>query len=868
MDIYKDDQGILWIGTIQGGLKRFDPTTEEITHYKYDADNPRSINDNTVSSICEDKYGNLWIGTGHITENDGGGLNKLDRKSQRFTHYLHNPADPNSLSANRISSMVIDSQNVLWIGTSGGQLNSISIEELLSSEKPHFNRYLGFPRKFVTSVYEDRTGNIWVSLFGRTVHKLDRQQNRFTWFRQVPGDKKSLSSRGVQCIFLDNEGNLWCGGDDGLDRYNPETKQFSHYYHDPDDCGSLSANAISGICQDNQGILWIATFNQGINRFDPVSHIFRRFYHYPHSSSGLKSNLIRTIVNTRSGNLWLATYNAGLLRFDPEKNQCYSYDIKPDSKDDERITYIYEDHEGILWVCTFNDGLYGLTIEEQQIAKYVHYAYDPQNQNSLSNNLVADVIRSTVGDSSILWIATGIGLNRLDLNTNTFTHFFKNGGLSDNMVLKVLEDHNGNIWFTTAAGLDMLNIKTNAVKNYDEEDGLPFTHFGGSRTNTAKSADGRLYFGGVFGVISFYPQEIKTNRNIPPVRLTDFKIFNESVELDTAIQFKRELTLSHNQNMFSLEFAALDFTNPSKNQYAYQVVGLHDGWIKLGHQTSVGFTDLDPGEYIYKVRGSNNHGIWNEEGASIRIIIDPPFWKTAWFRILTGMLLLVALILTVRYFAIRKLKLRLQEMEYQRKLDGERERISEDMHDEVGSSLTRIAILSELAKKGIPADSEGKEHIDDISETSRQVVDNIGEIIWAINPQNDSLENLIAYSRQYVAKYFETTSIHCVIDFPGKIPADSISAEFRRNIFLVIKEAVTNIVKHACATQVLVRISLKTKRMIITITDNGKGFCPQEKPRFGNGLENMKNRIEQMGGKWEINSAPGEGTKIQVAVNL
>jgi signal transduction histidine kinase len=212
--------------------------------------------------------------------------------------------------------------------------------------------------------------------------------------------------------------------------------------------------------------------------------------------------------------------------------------------------------------------------------------------------------------------------------------------------------------------------------------------------------------------------------------------------------------------------------------------------------------------------------------------------------------------------------LKLQELEYQRKLDGERERISKDMHDEVGSSLTRIAILSELAKKGVPAEYEGIEHIEDISETSREVVDNIGEIIWAINPQNDSLESLIAYTRQYVSKYFEATLAHCVFDLPEHVPAISISAEFRRNIFLIIKEAVTNIVKHACASDVLIKLRSKNKRITIEIQDNGKGFCMEERSQFSNGLTNMKKRVEQLGGRWEMNSTPKEGTKIQIAVNL
>jgi signal transduction histidine kinase len=296
--------------------------------------------------------------------------------------------------------------------------------------------------------------------------------------------------------------------------------------------------------------------------------------------------------------------------------------------------------------------------------------------------------------------------------------------------------------------------------------------------------------------------------------------------------------------------------------------GLYDDWIQLNHERMVSFTHLDPGNYVFKVKGSNNHGIWNEAGTSIQVTITPPFWQTTWFRMISGIFILSLIVLTVRYFATRKLKLRLQELEYQRKLDGERERISKDMHDEVGSSLTRIAILSELAKKEIKTEKGGKAYIEDISNSSREVVDNIGEIIWAINPQNDSLENLIAYTRQYVSNFCELSRMHCLFDLPEQIPVVSLSAEFRRNIFLVIKEAITNILKHAHASEVLFRIQFVKNRMTVEITDNGKGFSQKKPSQFGNGLSNMKKRVEKLGGKWEINSSPGEGTRIQMTADF
>jgi signal transduction histidine kinase len=233
-----------------------------------------------------------------------------------------------------------------------------------------------------------------------------------------------------------------------------------------------------------------------------------------------------------------------------------------------------------------------------------------------------------------------------------------------------------------------------------------------------------------------------------------------------------------------------------------------------------------------------------------------------------SIIILSLTVLTVRYFATRKLKLRLRELEYQRKLDSERERISKDMHDEVGSSLTRIAILSELAKKEIETEKGRNEYIEDISQSSREVVDNIGEIIWAINPQNDSLENLIAYTRHHISNCCELSNMHCLFDLPEQIPVVSLSAEFRRNIFLVIKEAINNILKHARASEVLFRIRFVKNRMTVEITDDGKGFSQEKPSQFGNGLSNMKKRMEQLGGKWQISSIPGKGTKIHLFVNL
>jgi ligand-binding sensor domain-containing protein/signal transduction histidine kinase len=867
LDLHKDQKGNIWIGTITGGLKSLDVETGQITHFKHDPNNLASLSSNTVSSICEDDSGNLWIGTGsHIWEY-GKGLNRLNPNTGQFTHYKHDPDDPSSICSNNITSLLIDQKGVLWIGTVHNYLNSIPISELLSGKKSHFTHHSNLDWSRINSIYEDRLGNIWIAFFGRLMLKYNRQQNPFIWYRYIKGNLNSLrSSAGM--VQSDQSGNIWFGGTGGaLDRYDPKTGQFTHYFHHPAKPSGLNSDRVTSICEDKYGFYWIGTDN-GLNRLNPKTGVFDHIQENLKNPYGLKSNLVTEVLARQSGNLWIASVASGLQLYDIEEDRFYHFDLDSNSIEDEGINGIYEDNSGTLWNQTLNYGFYALKIKDHQIASVKHYIHDPNDRYSLSYNQISDLIRPQIIDTTALWVATGNGLNRLDLNTDRFTHFYIEDGLPSNNILKVLEDDEGNIWCACAIGIAVYDIKTGKIRSYDKGDGLPYTEFCSRSQSACKTSDGQLIFGAEYGAIGFYPEQLKHNLHIPPIRFTDFKIFHKSVQLDIAIQFKKEIVLTHDQNMFSFEFSALDFTNPKKNQFAYKMEELYDDWVQLNHQRTVSFTNLDPGKYIFRVKGSNNHGIWNEEGASIRIIIDPPFWQTTWFRIFSALLILSVLVLIVRYLATRKLKQRLQKLEYQRKLDNERERISKDMHDEVGSSLTHIAILSEVAKKQIAGESNGKNQIENIAQISREVVDNIGEIIWAINPSNDSLENLISYIRQCASHFFDDASVNCVFDIPKEIPEVSLSAEFRRNIFLVIKEATTNILKHAGATEVLFQIELIKNQMKVKIEDNGRGFHPKDCSKFCNGLNNMKHRIGQLGGSWDIQSAVSEGTKVMVSVNF
>jgi len=885
LDIYKNKQGKLWIGTMEGGLKLLDPLTEELTHFKHELDNPTSISSNTVSSICEDKLGNLWIGTGHRMLGEGNGLNKLDPNTKEFIHYKHDSEDQSSLCSNNISSLLIDSEGILWIGSIGSQLNSIPISELLSSREPHFTHYSDFDRNSVNSIDEDRSGNIWISFFGRTVYKFNKQQNTFIWYRPIENNPNSLSWRRVSMVQVDKSGNIWFGTD-GLDQYDPVSRKFKHFPYVPGNPQGLSSSYVSSICEDKLGFFWVGTYN-GLNRFNPKTGVFKHIFENPEDTFGLRSNIVTEVLINRSGNLWVASYKSGLQLYDIEENRFYYFDQDTNSVEDEGIKGIFEDQSGTLWSNTLNYGCFALRIKDNQIESVKHYIHDPNNRNSLSYNNVTDIIRPRIIDTNAVWIATGNGLNRLDLNTETFTHFFVEDGLPSNYILKLLEDNDGNIWCSCANDIAVYNLKTGKIKSYSKGDGMPTTEFGTRPQNACKTTDGQLIFGAAIGALGFYPEQLKENLHIPSICLTDFKIFHESVKLDTTIQLIKKINLSYNQNIFSFEFAALDFTNIEKNQYAYKLEGLYDDWIYIGNERVASFTDIEPGEYIFRVKGSNNHGIWNETGASVLLIITPPWWATLWAYFVYALLFLTVMFVTVRLEIRRrqhKMETRLLKEKEMRKLkeaehralvaelqskaaEAEKEiekeqmrsRIASDLHDEIGSNLSSIDLIGQVLHSKLTGANQHKRKLKDISQIARMTAESMREIIWFVNPKNDSMEKLIVKMRETANMMLNS------IDFSFDAPRDGFPTEtdinFRRNFYLIFKESLQNIIKHSQAKNVLIKILVDQNCISLCIKDDGIGFeTSVDYP--GQGVKNIVQRAKEMNSLVEIKSEKNKGTEI------
>ena len=468
--IYEDRSGNLWIGTHGGGLDRFDRENERFIHYRHVPDDHRSLSNDHVAAIYEDGSGVLWIGT------RGGGLDRFERESEQFTHYRNDFCDPRSLSSDDVVSIYEDRSGVLWIGTWGGGLNEFDRENEL------FIRYLNDPadphslgNNAVTSISEDQSGTLWIGYYTGGLNEFDREHELFIHYRNDPNDPHSLSSDNVRSVYADRSGVLWVGTNGaGLNRYAWE-KGFVRYQRDPDDPDSLNASDVFPVCQDREGILWVGTYGGGLNRFDRQNEQFTHYCHDPGDPGSLGSDVVWSIFEDRAGELWLGTSGGGLDRFDRDTEQFVHYrhdPSDPGSLSHNSIFAIHEDRSGVLWIGTLGGGLNRL---DRETGRFVRYQHDPGDPHSLSDDDVRSIHEDRAG---ALWIGTKDGLNRLDRDTGQFTRFRNDpdepDSLGDNFVLSIHEDRSGTLWIgTDGGGLDRFDPETETFAHYRETEGLP-----------------------------------------------------------------------------------------------------------------------------------------------------------------------------------------------------------------------------------------------------------------------------------------------------------------------------------------------------------------------------------------------------------
>jgi len=623
-----DTSGNVWVGSTEGGLHKFNPETRRYIHYRHDPGNPKSLSSNLVWSLFEDQTGILWIGT------SGGGLNKYDSLKDQFISYHHDPSNPISLGNDIVLSIFEDKAGKLWVGSGEGGLN------IFNRTKEEFTRYIHDPDdpnslsdNTVMCIDEDKSGMLWVGTWGGGLNKIDPQKSQFSQIRHLPGNKNSLSNNDVTCVYESHYGGeavLWIGTKNGgLNKLNRAKKQYISYQHNPDNPNSLSNNFVFSICESRSEILWIGNFYGGLNKFNRRTGQFTRYMYDPDSPNSLSCKSVRCIVEDKTGMLWIGTQTGGINTFDPITEQFTLVSKKM------QIIQIYQDRSDELWFAT----LQGLKKLDRETGQFTTYWHNPEDPNSISHNYIMSIYESNSGD---FWVGTyGGGLNLFDRETGKFIRYTVKDGLPNDMIVGILEDEQNNLWLATSKGLSKFNLKTEAFRNYDYHDGLLGDQF--EEGAYFKSRDGEMFFGSINGLNAFYPKNIKYNMHIPPVFITDFRIFNKPVLIkkDDNVEQKSvytlpghistmdEIELSYKENVFSFEFAALDYHSPMKNRYAYKMEGVDPDWVftDASHRF-VSYTQFDPGTYAFKIKGSNNDGLWNEEGTSIRIIITPPWWRT------------------------------------------------------------------------------------------------------------------------------------------------------------------------------------------------------------------------------------------------
>jgi ligand-binding sensor domain-containing protein/signal transduction histidine kinase len=658
-------EGTFYVGT-SSGLDILDRSTGVCSHMQNIPGDPNSLSDNAVVCLLEDRSGSLWVGTQH------GGLNRLDRGSKRFVRYRFEFSEPSSIRSDYVSQMMQDRSGEIWIATYGGGLERY---DHTTDSFVHFQNTPSDPTSISSNMcyclFEDRSGIIYIGTDFGGISTIDRRKNRFSWHSHDPGDSWSLNNDNVNAVYEDPSDNgktLWIGtAGGGLSRFDRKSETFSSYRHDPEEPSSLSDDVVRCITKDYRGYLWVGT-NNGLNRFDPVTRQCVRYFFDPLDPQSLRHNSILSICEDRTQTLWIGTGRGGLEQFDREHNRFIHHQKEPGtpgSLNDNQVWCILEDHTGTLWIGT-NDG--GLNRLDAARRTFTHYTNDASDSTSISDNKVLCLCEDSNG---ILWIGTaGGGLNRFVPSEGRFTHYVEEDGLVSNTVHSIVEDLKGNLWITSPRGIGKLDPRREIFVSYDARDGVQNSEF---HVNAAcRSLTGELFMGGINGLSSFVPDRLEPNVAIPPIVITDIQLFNRSVLpgkeidgriiLDSSITETRTLRLSYLDEVFSIEFAALDFASPDRNQYAYRMDGFDKEWNLIGNRHFATYTRLPPGEYVFRVKGSNNSGLWNEAGVELLITIGPPFWLTWWFKALV--LLLAVSSLAIAYMTrTRRMRRRTRDLE-------------------------------------------------------------------------------------------------------------------------------------------------------------------------------------------------------------
>lgn len=937
----EDDTGCLWVGTVDGLLCRRNRTWSRLTTRD-------GLCDNRVDSLLASRHGGLWIGT-------RGGLNHLHNGTMKShlprTPHLASPVsfpchnevehlaegqsgrvwfsngggvqcfDPNTSNFTVVArqglvhAVAFDSEGGLW-WSDADNLHHLPTEQdtIWTTLTPGKNNPVGF-------IYPAPDGTLWVKTVRDGLARLVDNQ-----FKPVPR-LEYVNEQNLLCMLQDREGNLWLGSDfGGLFRFQ---QRRIHTYTTRD---GLAGNNVSSLCLAPDGSVWLAT-DKGISQ-----HRGGQFTNFAATAHEAYRRKARIVFADRQGEIWGATSSSleGLSRFVFPEGEFVRVPLglgKPIN-----VSTVYEDLTGTLWVgtdrglcrrsgdswdwvddSTINarammqdraDRLWIGTVGQGLLCRESGRLRAFTEKDGLPSNNVWVIHEDKSG---ALWLGGDHGLTRF--KDGQFCTLGTRQGLFDNLINHLLEDEEGRFWLSCNRGIfcvrkadldAVADQKTNFVTCvvYGEADGMESSETNGeAQPAGAKDHSGRLWFPTIKGVVVVDPRAMQDNTNPPPV-VIEKVLANEKTAFGDCLH--SESAIGHSlpgaspgllrfppgsARVLEIRYTANSFAAPDKVRFRCRLEGYDTHWRDMERTRVTSYTNLKPGDYQFRVIACNNHGLWNETGDSIRFVIEPFFHQTRAFIVLAATLTILAALaihrLRVRFLA------RLERLERQHALELERARIARNMHDDLGSSLTHIALLGELAARQPAQVPEVKSELQKITDAARDVFRRLDEMVWAVNPKHDTVAGLADFLCRYMEHFLRPTQIRSRFEIPDQLPPLALTSETRHELFLVIKEGLNNVIKHAQATEVQLRLAVERNRVEIVLTDNGRGFdlsglsdagkrssAPVTagqtstatvlgRASSGHGLPNMRARVEGVGGTLELGSKPGAGTRlvIHLAVN-
>ncbi len=785
--------------------------------------------------------------------------------------------DPNFL---KIENKEEQKKNFIFkIQTNSSHNNYLNVEYF--SARNHVNF---FPSFF------DASNILWFHNYDK-LFQIEPQKKQ--QFLVMPTNKNfDIILNNANYVYSDNSGIIWAGSKGyGIIKYNPRTEKFHH--RDSKSINYLSAVADGRIIFSYGSESSLNTFDKGTQKKMPL---------VPASDFYLNTQLhdnenINAVIQDKNGAFWIGKteilcyntlkksceeyqtgqhYNFPIYNssdndiwFGSEKSFChlirktkkiieYPYPSAASNNPYNFLEAIYEDEKGFFWLGT-TGGLFKFNAEKKSWTQFKNI---PSDSTSISFDLVFSICPDPKFPQKYLWIGTNGGLNKFDLQTEKFTRFSEKDGLANNVVYGILSDAQNNLWMSTNKGLSKFNLEKKMFRNYEMKDGLQGNEF--NRNAYCKTADGTLFFGGLNGFNYFNPNEINDNLFVPQIQITDFKINNQSVsfssknsKLRQPVYLTKEIVLDYLDNMISLNFASFDFAASQSNLYQYKLEGFDDKWIQGGTNNSATYTNLNPGNYIFKVKGSNSDLVWNKNQATIQLIILPPWYTTWWFRL--ALLLLLGLIIYSIY------KYRLNEVKY---LHNIRNRIASDLHDEIGSTLSSISLYGEVAQTIVKDDSpEAANLLMTINKSTHDMMEAMSDIVWTLNSKNDRFDNIVNKMRAYAVERMEPINCAVKMEIDEQIQYIELNMEQRKNLYLIFKEAINNAAKYAACKNIFVEMIRHHNQIILKIVDDGIGFS-FDKIKLGNGLENINKRAKDLKGEIKIESKENAGTTIYFRFSL